>query len=154
VDRRVPGFEDVPAAVAAAAALAAVTAAAAEEDARLRALVDRLRVRVPELVPDTAVLGDPVRRLPHVVTFSFLYVQGPPLLAELDAAGFAVSSGSSCSASTLEPSHVLVAMGALTQGNVRVSLPRGVAEADVDRFLAVLPGAVGRVRSWLGAAGL
>jgi cysteine desulfurase len=65
-----------------------------------------------------------------------------------------VSSGSSCTASALEPSHVLVAMGALTQGNVRVSLPRGVDAADVDRFLAVLPEAVRRVREQLGASGL
>ena len=88
------------------------------------------------------------------MTFSFLYVQGEALLAELDRAGFAVTSGSACSASSLEPSHVLVAMGALTQGNLRVSLPRGVAESDVRRFLDVLPDAVDRVRSSFGAGGL
>ncbi len=153
-DPRVPGFENVAGAIAAAAALEAVTAAAATEDVRLRGLVDRLRTQVPHLVPDSVVLGDPVRRLPHVVTFSFLYVHGEALLGELDRAGFAVTSGSACSASSLEPSHVLVAMGALTQGNLRVSLPRGVAEDDVERFLTELPGAVERVRASLGAAGL
>jgi len=153
-DPRVPGYEDVAGAVAAAAALEAVTARSRVEDARLRALVDRLRERVPELVPDTVVLGDPEDRLPHVVTFSFLYVAGEDLLDELDRAGFSVTSGSACSSSSLEPSHVLLAMGALTQGNLRVSLPRGVAEADVERFLAVLPDAVRTVRSSLGADGL
>ena len=76
------------------------------------------------------------------------------LLDELDRVGFAVTSGSACSASSLEPSHVLAAIGALTQGNLRVSLPRGAAEADVERFLQVLPAAVERVRASLGVTGL
>ena len=151
---RYPGFENVPAAVAAAAALEAVASQAAADDAHLRALTDLIRVRVPELVPDVQVLGHPTDRLPHLVTFSCLYVDGEALLGELDRAGFAINSGSSCSASTLEPSHVLVAMGALTQGNVRVSLPRGVRRSDVERFLSVLPDAVARVRARLGAADL
>nr|WP_055503223.1 aminotransferase class V-fold PLP-dependent enzyme [Nonomuraea pusilla] len=150
--RRVPGFENVPAIVAAAAALRASLAEAAEEQARLSALVDRVRRRVPELVPDVEVIGDPRERAPHIVTFSCLYVDGEALLTELDKAGFAVSSGSSCTASTLRPSHVLEAMGVLTHGNIRVSLPRGAAEADVDRFLAVLPGLVHRIRQDAGVA--
>jgi cysteine desulfurase len=105
-------------------------------------------------VPDVEVLGDPVDRMAHVVTFSCLYVEGEALLDDLDRAGFAVSSGSSCVADALVPSHVLAAMGALTQGNLRVSLPSGVAEADVDRFLAVLPVVVARVRVALGAEDL
>ena len=102
------------------------------------------------MVADVEVVGDPDRRLPHLVTFSCLYTDGEALLRELDRAGFAVSSGSSCTSSTLEPSHVLVAMGALSHGNIRVSLPRGVAALDVDRFLAVLPTVVQRVRDELG----
>ncbi|MEU1281981.1 aminotransferase class V-fold PLP-dependent enzyme [Streptomyces sp. NPDC005805] len=148
---RAPGFENVPAVVAAAASLRAVRAEAAAEGARLRALVDRIRTRVPELVPDVEVVGDPVRRLPHIVTFSCLYVDGETLLHELDRSGFSVSSGSSCTSSTLTPSHVLRAMGVLSEGNVRVSLPPGTAEADVDRFLEVLPGVVASVRERLGA---
>ncbi|MCQ4081595.1 aminotransferase class V-fold PLP-dependent enzyme [Streptomyces sp. RB6PN25] len=148
---RAPGFENLPAIVAAAASLRAVREEAVAERARLTALVDRIRARVPELVPDVEVVGDPVRRLPHLVTFSCLYVDGEALLTELDRAGFAVSSGSSCTSSTLTPSHVLRAMGALSEGNVRVSLPRGASEADVDRFLDVLPGVVRRVREQLGA---
>jgi cysteine desulfurase len=144
--RRVPGFENVPAVVAAAAALEAFRADMREEAPRLAALVDRIRERVPAAVPDVEVVGDPARRLPHIVTFSCLYVEGEALLTELDRAGFAVSSGSSCTADTLRPSHVLEAMGVITHGNVRVSLPRGVASADVDRFLTVLPGTVARLR--------
>ena len=117
-------------------------------------LVDRIRATVSATVPDVEVLGDPVDRLPHIVTFSCLYVDGEAVLGELDRRGFAVSSGSSCTSSTLEPSHVLVAMGALTSGNVRVSLHRGTTEHEVDTFLAALPGAVESVRAQLGAAGL
>jgi cysteine desulfurase len=151
---RVPGFEDVPGALAAAAALRARVEESAGLSARQSALVDRIRARVPDLVPDVEVVGDPERRLPHLVTFSCLYVDGEALVTELDREGFAVSSGSSCTASTLEPSHVLAAMGVLTHGNVRVSLTRDTSEADVDRFLAVLPGVVARIRSLSGVEGL
>ena len=146
---RAAGFENVPAIVAAAAALRAVRAEAAAQDARLRELTRRVRERVPALVPDVQVVGDPVRRLPHLVTFSCLHVDGEALIHELDRAGFAVSSGSSCTSSTLRPSHVLEAMGVLSQGNVRVSLPLDTDEADVERFLEVLPGAVAAVRGAL-----
>ncbi|OKI05160.1 cysteine desulfurase [Streptomyces sp. CB02923] len=148
---RVPGFGNLPAVVAAAASLRAVRAEAAAEAVRLRELVDRIRARVAGAVPDTEVVGDPVRRLPHLVTFSCLYVDGETLLHALDRAGFSVSSGSSCTSSTLTPSHVLRAMGVLSEGNVRVSLPPGTAEADVERFLDVLPEAVRSVREQLGA---
>ncbi|WP_418956636.1 cysteine desulfurase/sulfurtransferase TusA family protein [Streptomyces tritici] len=147
---RAPGFENIPAIVAAAASLRAVRDEAAAEAVRLRALVDRIRTRVPELVPDVEVVGDPLRRLPHLVTFSCLYVDGETVLAELDRSGFSVSSGSSCTSSTLTPSHVLRAMGVLSEGNVRVSLPAGTSEQDVDRFLEVLPGVVAAVREHLG----
>ncbi|MFE9488821.1 MULTISPECIES: cysteine desulfurase/sulfurtransferase TusA family protein [unclassified Streptomyces] len=148
---RAAGFENIPAIVAAAASLRAVRSEAVAESVRLRALVDRIRTAVPELVPDVEVVGDPVRRLPHLVTFSCLYVDGETLLHELDRAGFSVSSGSSCTSSTLTPSHVLRAMGVLSEGNVRVSLPNGTAGTDVDRFLDVLPRVVAEVRQRLGA---
>ncbi|WP_407553530.1 aminotransferase class V-fold PLP-dependent enzyme [Streptomyces sp. Pv4-95] len=150
---RAAGFENLPAIVAAAASLRAVRAAAEsgpDEGARLRGLVETIRARVPELVPDVEVVGDPVHRLPHMVTFSCLYVDGETLLHELDRAGFSVSSGSSCTSSTLIPSHVLRAMGVLSEGNVRVSLPYGTSEAEVDRFLEVLPETVRSVRDRLG----
>ncbi|MFC5182121.1 cysteine desulfurase family protein [Actinomadura harenae] len=151
--RRVPGFENVPAIIGAAAALEAFAADMAEEAPRLSGLVDVIRERVPETVPDVQVVGDPVRRLPHLVTFSCLYVEGEALLTELDRLGFAVSSGSSCTADTLRPSHVLEAMGVITHGNVRVSLPRGAEPSAVERFLAVLPDAVARLRAAAGVTG-
>ncbi len=148
---RAAGFENIPAIVAAAASLRAVRAEAVQEAVRLRELTERIRAGVPRLVPDVEVVGDPERRLPGIVTFSCLYVDGETLLHELDRAGFSVSSGSSCTSSTLTPSHVLKAMGVLSEGNVRVSLPFGTAAEDVERFLRVLPGAVAGVREKLGA---
>ncbi|MGW3207783.1 aminotransferase class V-fold PLP-dependent enzyme [Streptomyces sp. NPDC001135] len=148
---RAPGFENIPAIVAAVASLRAVRAEAAQEALRLRELTARIRARVPQAVPDVEVVGDAERRLPGIVTFSCLYVDGEALLHELDREGFSVSSGSSCTSSTLTPSHVLKAMGVLSEGNVRVSLPAGTAEEDVERFLGVLPAAVAGVREKLGA---
>ncbi|WP_075824715.1 cysteine desulfurase/sulfurtransferase TusA family protein [Streptomyces acidiscabies] len=144
-------FGNLPAIVAAVASLRAVRADAAVEAVRVRELTSRIRERVALLVPDVEVVGDPELRLPGIVTFSCLYVDGETLLHELDREGFAVSSGSSCTSDTLTPSHVLKAMGVLSEGNVRVSLPMGVAEADVERFLEVLPGLVAGVREKLGA---
>jgi cysteine desulfurase len=150
-DPRVAGFENVPAVLAAAAALQAVTAEREEVAARQRPLVNRVRARVPALVPDVEVVGDPVDRLPHVVTFSCLYVDGEALVTELDRHGFGVASGSACTAASLRPSHVLEAMGVLTHGNVRLSLTRDTTAAEVDRFLDVLPGVVADLRARAGS---
>ncbi|HEV3171050.1 MAG TPA: aminotransferase class V-fold PLP-dependent enzyme [Actinocrinis sp.] len=144
---RSPGPVNVPAVLAAAAALRARESERDTVAARHRELVDRIRARVAESVPDVEIVGDPERRLPHIVTFSCLYAEGEALLLELDKAGFSVSSGSSCTASTLTPSHVLESMGVLSHGNVRVSLPWGITAEDVDRFLDVLPGVVAAVRA-------
>ncbi|SHG58870.1 cysteine desulfurase [Jatrophihabitans endophyticus] len=151
---RAAGPPDLPAIVAAAAALHAVEAERVATARRHHDLVARIRDTVAATVPDVEVLGDPDDRLPHVTTFSCLYVDGEALLTALDRRGFAVSSGSSCTSSTLEPSHVLVAMGALTSGNVRVSLHHATTEAEVEEFLAVLPAAVADVRAEIGAVGL
>ncbi|MEV0398330.1 cysteine desulfurase family protein [Polymorphospora rubra] len=151
---RTPGVLDLPAVVAAAAALRAVAAGATAEAARLSALVDRIRSTVAVTVPDVEVVGDPVDRLPHLVTFSCLYVDGEALLHALDRRGFAVSSGSSCTSSTLRPSHVLEAMGVLSHGNVRVSLHRDTTEAEVTRFLAELPEVVATLRTEAGVTDL
>ncbi len=151
---RMPGAPGLPQILSAAVGLQAAAAESAAEDSRLRPLVDRLRERIIATVPDVEVVGDPVHRLPHLLTFSCLYVDGESLLRALDRAGFAVSSGSSCTASTLEPSHVLAAMGVLTHGNVRLSLHRGTTEADVEHFLAVLPELVVELRREAGVAGL
>ncbi len=148
-----PGTPSVPAAFAAAVSLEAVLADQADQDIRRRGLIDRLRAAV-STIADVEVVGDPVDRLPHVATFSFLYVDGEALLTALDRSGVAVGSGSACTSSSLEPSHVLAAMGVLTHGNVRVALDRSTTAADVERLIEVLPEAVATVRAELGVSGL
>jgi cysteine desulfurase len=150
---RVPGPPSIPAALAAAVTLQAVTAQREQQEGLRRTLTERIRAAAA-LIPNTEVVGDPARRLPHIVTFSCLYVDGEAVVDELDRAGFAVGSGSACTASTLAPSHVLAAMGVLTHGNLRIGLPAGVNERDVSAFCDLLPGAVQRVRALLGADGL
>lgn len=149
IDERTCGFENVPAALAAAAALRAVVEEREEVNARQFALVERIR-QAAALIPDVEVVGDPVERLPHLVTFSCLYVDGEALVTELDKRGYGVASGSACTASTLTPSRVLEAMGVLTHGNVRVSLTRDTTEEDVDGFLAALPEVVRDLRAQVG----
>ncbi|HEY0216067.1 MAG TPA: aminotransferase class V-fold PLP-dependent enzyme, partial [Cellulomonas sp.] len=136
-DRWFPGGVSVPAALAAAVAVQAaharVTAlargaagATGTGDARAdprAAMVDRIRARVAAEVPAVDVAGPATGRLPHVLTFSCLYVDGEAVVTELDRHGFAVASGSACTSSTDQPSHVLAAMGRLSQGNVRLTLP-------------------------------
>lgn len=148
-----PGGVSVPAAVAAAASLRAVLADREDAARERAALRDEIR-RAVALVPDTDVAGDVDHALPHVLTFSCLYLDGEALVSELDRRGFAVGSGSACTSSTLEPSHVLAAMGLLTHGNVRLALPRGTTPAEVRRFCAELPEAVAALRSMLGVTGL
>lgn len=145
-----PGHPDIPAVLAAAAALQARRTEAAELSARHRAWIAELRKRIGEGVLEVELTGDPDDRLPHVLTFSCLYVDGEALVTALDAEGFAVSSGSACTASTLRPSHVLAAMGVLTHGNVRVSLARTTTYDEVARFATVLPGVVRRIRAEVG----
>ncbi len=142
---QIGGTANVPGALAAAAALQAVLSDREETAARQRAMVDRIRA-VATALPDTEVVGDPVDRLPHLVTFSCLYIAGDELVSALDRRGFGVASGSACTASTLEPSHVLAAMGALTHGNVRVSLTRETTDADVEAFCAALTSVVCEIR--------
>ncbi|WP_299445229.1 aminotransferase class V-fold PLP-dependent enzyme [uncultured Phycicoccus sp.] len=147
----------VPLVLAAAEAWRQTSAAASADAAAAGVLVDRVRAAAAG-VPDVEVVGDPLDRLPHVVTFSVLFTDGEVLVDELARRGVAVASGSACSSSALRPSHVLAAMGVLTHGNVRVSLPLesvspGRAD-DVERLCAVLPDVVADVRRRLGTAGL
>ena len=149
-DHRVAGFENVPAVLAAAAALQE-RVADREDLARAHApLSARLRARLAVL-EDVDLHGpeEPHLRLPHLVSFSFLYVDGEALVHALGARGWDVASGSACTASSLEPSHVLVAMGALTHGNVRVSFARDTTADDVDRFADDVAAVVSELRAGL-----
>lgn len=149
---RVPGFPNVPAILSAAAALEAFDAERDEAEIALRLLTSQIRDRLKTDIPDCVVHGDPAHALPHILTFSCLYIDGEALVIELDKAGFSVSSGSACANDTQQPSHVLAAMGAITHGNVRVSLPRNTSQDSVARFLGVLPDIVRRLRSRAGTA--
>ena len=148
---RWPGVPDVPAIYAAAVALDCWTQSGRTVGERQHDLVDQLRAGIVQRVPDVDVAGDPVRRVPHLLTFSALYVDGETLTLELDKAGFAVASGSACSASSEHPSHVLAAMGALTHGNVRIGLTQATTSAEIDQFLAALPPIVAGIRATVGA---
>ena len=147
-----PGGVSVPLALAAAVALQEREEQRGATTARLSALVDRIRGTVA-LLEGIDVLGDPVERLPHVLTFSCLYADGETLVSRLDREGFAVGSGSACATGTLEPSRVLAAVGALTHGNVRLALHPGVTDDDVERFLTVLPRVLDEIRAQAGMRG-
>ena len=151
-DEWAPGGVSVPLALAAAVALQEREENREEVSARLSALVDRIRGAVA-LIEGIDVQGDPVERLPHVLTFSCLYVDGEALVTRLDREGFAVGSGSACATGTLEPSRVLAAVGALTHGNVRLGLHPGTTDDDVERFLTVLPRVLDEIRTQAGMRG-
>jgi cysteine desulfurase len=147
---RWPGVPDVPAIHAAAVALKRWRRSGVGVGERQHELVDRLRNGIASTVPDVDIAGDPVHRLPHLLTFSALYIDGETLTLELDRAGFAVASGSACSASSEHPSHVLAAMGALTHGNVRIGLTWNTRADEVGAFLAALPPIVAQLRAQVG----
>ena len=149
---RWPGVPDVPAIYAAAVALDCWLRDGRTVRDSQHDMVDQLRAGIAQQVPDVDVAGDPVRRVPHLLTFSALYVDGETLTLELDKAGFAVASGSACSASSEHPSHVLAAMGALTHGNVRIGLTWTNTPAEINQFLAVLPPIVSEIRATMEAS--
>ena len=143
------GTQDVAAAVGFAVAASAVQARLADDAVRMSALRDRLIAGVAAAVPEARLSGDPdpAGRLPGNAHFSFPGCEGDSLLFLLDAAGVAVSTGSACQAGVPEPSHVLMAMGRSEEearGALRITLGHGSTDADIDAFLAALPGAVER----------
>ena len=122
---------------------------AAEGD-RLSALRDRLEEGILAAVSGTAINGARSPRVPNTTNISFDRIEAESLLIALDLAGVAVSTGSACSSGTLEPSHVLKAMGFpphRTQNSIRFSLGAANTEADVQRVIDVLPGVVDKLRS-------
>jgi len=132
--------------VAAREALAKMTA----EAARLAALRDRLEDGILRSVTGTALNGVRSPRVPNTTNVSFDRTEAESLLIALDLEGVAVSTGSACSSGTLEPSHVLKAMGFpphRTQNSIRFSLGTANTEADIDRVIAALPGIVDKLRS-------
>lgn len=144
------GFPDIPSAAAAGIAAETIEPLWPAEAARAHALIARVRDSLAEAVTDLDIVGDPDDRLPHVLTFSALYCSGEALVTELDRRGIAVASGSACVADTERPSHVLAAIGALTGGNVRISLPFGCTDDTIDHFLREIVDVIKAVRADAG----
>jgi cysteine desulfurase len=148
------GTENVPALAGLGVAARLAAAKLPAEGARLSALRDRLETSVLAQVGGTAVNGARESRVPNTTNISVDGVEAESLLIALDLEGIAVSTGSACSSGTLEPSHVLRAMGLpshRTQNSIRVSLGAGNTDADVDAFLERLPRLVDKLRSLTGA---
>ena len=144
------GTENVAGIAGMGVAAAQARAKMADEGARLSALRDRLEEGVLASVTGTAINGARTPRVPNTTNISFDRTEAESLLIALDLEGIAVSTGSACSSGTLEPSHVLKAMGFpahRTQNSIRFSLGAVNTDADVDRVVAVLPGVVEKLRN-------
>jgi cysteine desulfurase len=143
------GTENVPGIVGLGTAIALAAEQLAEVRPRMEALRDRLASGVAERIPDVSPLGHPTERLPGNVAFSVRYVEGESMLLQLDARGFIVSSGSACASGSLEPSHVVLALGMRAEdahGSMRVSLGRENTKEEVDAFLEAFPPIVEKLR--------
>ncbi len=120
------------------------------EQARLTALRDRLIGEIERTIPDSLLSGPPDRRLPNNVHFCFKGIEGEGIILRLDHAGICAATGSACTSSTLDPSHVLLAMGRpheIAHGSLRLTLGRSTTDADVDRVLDVLPKTIQQLRA-------
>jgi cysteine desulfurase len=143
------GTQDVAGAAAFAVAAERAEAEREAEAARLAELRDRIVRGIRSVVPDAELLGDPANRIPGNAHVRIPGAAGETLLFLLDQSGIAVSTGSACQAGVPEPSHVVIALGrseAQAREVVRLTLGRTSTAADVDAFLAALPGAVVRAR--------
>jgi cysteine desulfurase len=144
------GTENVPALVGLGVAASVARAKYADEGLRLAALRDRLEAGILSTISGTERNGAASPRVPNTANISIDRVEAESLLIGLDLAGIAVSSGSACSSGSLEPSHVLKAMGLphpRTLGSIRFSLGTSNTEADIDRVLEALPPIVEKLRS-------
>jgi len=143
------GTENVAGIVGLAKALELATKDIDSHNKKLIALRDRLINEVLEKIPYTRLNGHPKKRLPGNVNFSFEFIEGESLLLMLDMKGIAASSGSACTSGSLDPSHVLLAIGLpheIAHGSLRLSLGDDNTEEDIDYVLEVLPKIVNRLR--------
>ena len=143
------GTENVAGAAGLVAALEEAVAALPEETARLTALRDKLIRGILAAVPRSRLTGPVEDRLPGSASFVFECVEGESILLRLDNEGICASSGSACSSASLDPSHVLLAIGLpheIAHGSLRLTLGRETTEADVDYLLEVIPRVVAGLR--------
>jgi cysteine desulfurase len=148
------GTENVAAIVGMAKALELAVEEMPTELSRLQALRDELITGVLSRIPETRLNGHPTLRLPHNANFSFRGIEGEALLLQLDLNGIAASSGSACSSGSLEPSHVLLALGLdyeLAIGSLRITLGRFTSREHIVRLLNLLPKVVEKLRALRGS---
>ena len=144
------GTENNPGIVGTAKALELAVAEQETERRRLTALRDRTINAIMQRIPRVRLNGHPTERLPNNINFSFESVEGEPILLGLDMAGICASSGSACTSASLEPSHVLVALGLsadIAHASLRLTLGRDTTDADIDYVMDTLPGIVERLRA-------
>ena len=143
------GTENIPGIIGLSLALDAANSSREETSQRCSALKDRIIESVLEQIPGSRLNGHTTQRLPNNANFSFTGVEGEPILLGLDMAGIAASSGSACSSGSLEPSHVLLALGQsaeIARGSLRLTLGRDNTEEEVEYLLRVLVDLVERLR--------
>ncbi len=148
-NRRRAGTENIPYIIGMVKALELAYENIEAENRRISALRDRLIQGILERVPEAMLTGHPTQRLPNSATFVFKYVEGEGILLNLDALGVCASSGSACTSASLDPSHVLAAMGVpveVAHGSLRLTLGRENTQEDVDFVIAHLPGIVQKLR--------
>jgi cysteine desulfurase len=146
---RRPGTENSAFIIAVGKAAELALAAMDEELTRVKAMRDRLEQELLKRIPDAIVNGHPTQRTPNTLNISFKYVEGEAILLMLSEVGIAASSGSACTSGSLEPSHVLRAMGipfTAAHGSVRFSLSRFNTEEDIDYIIEQLPPIIKRLR--------
>lgn len=144
------GTENVPGIVGFGAAAEIAGEVMSESMERLNELGRNLSGSLQRLIPDTILTGDPVNRIPGHVSLCFKYVEGESILLMLDQMGIMASSGSACTSGSLDPSHVLLAIGLpheVAHGSVRLSLGRCNTQEDVDYVVQILPGIIERLRA-------
>jgi cysteine desulfurase len=143
------GTESVPLIVALGKAAELAARHLEEEQTRVRVLRDRLEQGILQSAPGAILNGHPTERLPNTSNVSFEYVEGEAILLMLDQQGICASSGSACTSGSLEPSHVLRAMGVpftAAHGSIRFSLSRYNTREEIDKVLKVLPPIIRRLR--------
>lgn len=144
------GTENLPGIVGIGRAIELATANLDENARRITALRDRLIDGILERIPDVRVNGHRTQRLPNNCNVSIRYIEGEAMLLRLDLAGIAASSGSACTSGSLDPSHVLLAIGLpheIAHGSLRLTLGADTTEKDIDAVLDTLPGIVSDLRA-------
>jgi cysteine desulfurase len=147
--KRRAGTENVPGIVGMGRALELAVEHMEANALRVGALRDKLMKAIPAAIPEVKLNGHPTKRLPNNVNFSIRYIEGESILLMLDINGIAASSGSACTSGSLDPSHVLLAMGLpheIAHGSLRLTLSEFTTEQEIDYVLDLLPQIVQRLR--------